>query len=107
MDFNEIKKEVKNITFETLRMDSDSRFEAVMVKDGLANLTAILERFFGPPAWPSQSEMSPQVEGIINGFGGIMPGQTLYFWSQGSDTILAMLWPWQDGMHITVKIIKK
>jgi hypothetical protein len=44
---------------------------------------------------------------VINGFGGIMPGQTLYFRSEGSESIFAMLWPWQDGIRTTVKIIQK
>ena len=43
----------------------------------------------------------------VNNFGGIMPGQTLYFKGEGVDSIFAMLWPWQDGVRTTVKIIQK
>jgi len=102
MQFNEIRKEVDGVVFDTLRTDSDNYFEAVIVKDELAKLTARLERFFGPPVRPSG-----KVQEVINGFGGIKPGQALYFWAQGKDTIFAMLWPWQDGWHTTVKIIQK
>jgi len=61
----------------------------------------------GLPAYPSNDRLSPQIEKTIKEFGGVMSGQTLYFWSQGKDTVFAMLWPWEDGYRTTVKIIGK
>ncbi len=107
MQFNELVKEVKNVNFDTLRMDSDDYFEAVILNSKLANLNTILERFFGPPVWPSREALPPGIENVLSDFGGIMPDQTLYFWNQASDTIFIMLWPWRDGAHTTVKIAKK
>jgi len=106
MEFEEIKKAVKEIRLDTLRLDSDTNFEAVIVKEEMDKLIALLEGFFGSPAFPSKNRLPLQIHESINAFGGIMPGQTLYYLSQGNDTIFAMLWPWQDGQHITVKIIK-
>ena len=39
-------------------------------------------------------------------YGGIQVGQVLYY--RGSEGIsqLAMIWPWQDGVRLTVKIIQ-
>lgn len=107
MDFNEIKKEVKNINFDTLRIDRDNYFEAVIVKAELEKLNERLKKFFGDSAWPSVNRLSSQMQEAVRNFGGIMPGQTLYFWDKGSETIFAMLWPWGDGRHTTVKIVKK
>ena len=107
MQFNEIRKELESVIFDTLRADSDNYFEAVIVKDELVKLTEILERFFGSTAWPSQNKLSSQIEDAISSFGGIAAGQALYFWNQGSDTVFAMLWPWQDKRHVTVKIIQE
>lgn len=107
MDFNAIRKEVKDIPFDTLRTDADNYFEAVIIKSELKKLTEWLERFFGLPVFPSKNRLSFQARETIDGFGGVMPGQTLYFWNQGVDTIFAMLWPWQDGQHTTLKIVKK
>jgi len=107
MQFNEIKKELEGAVFDNLRIDNDNYFEAVIVKDELAKLTVSLERIFGSPAWPSKNQLVPRAQEIIKDFGGIRPGQTLYFWSQGKDIIFAMLWPWGDGYHTTVKIIRK
>lgn len=107
MQFNELIKEVNNVIFTTVRQESGIYFEAVVAKKELANLTTRLENFFGPPMWPLKNNLPSQVQEAIRDFGGIMPGQTLYFWNQGNDTVFAMLWPWQDGEHITIKMVKK
>lgn len=107
MQFNEIRKELEGVVFDNLRIDDHNYFEAVIVKNELTKLTASLERLFGSPARPSQNRLLLQAQEITKDFGGIRPGQTLYFWNQGEDTVFAMLWPWEDGYRTTVKIIGK
>jgi len=107
MQFNEIRKELEGVVFDNLRIDDHNYFEAVVVTNELAKLTASLRRLFGSPAWPSKNRLLLQTQEITKDFGGIRPGQTLYFWSQGKDTVFAMLWPWEDGYRTTVKIIGK
>jgi len=107
MQFNELINEVRSAVFDSLRSDKESYFEAVFLNDELTKLAPKFEKFFGLPAWPSKKPLPSQVEEIIEGFGGIKPGQTLYFWNEGSGYIVLMLWPWRDAMHTTVKIIKK
>ena len=46
------------------------------------------------------------VEALANEFGGVRKGQTLYCISISSPLIIAMLWPWQDGERVTLKIAK-
>ena len=107
MQFNELINEVKSAVFESLRLDKESYFEAVFLNNELVKLTPKFEKYFGLPAWPSPNPLPSKIEGIIEEFGGVMPGQALYFWNEGSDYIVLMLWPWNDAMHTTVKIIKK
>ena len=107
MEFNDIKKEVKNLAFDSLRTDCDNYFEAVVIKEELAKLNDRLRSLFGEPAWPSKSRLSFQAQEAIKGCGGIMAGQTLYFKNEGSESIFAMLWPWQDGLRTTLKIVHK
>jgi len=107
MQFNELINEIKSAVFDSLRSDKESYFEAVFLNDELAKLAPKFEKFFGLPAWPSKKPLPSQVEEIIGGSGGIKPGQTLYFWNQGYEYIVLMLWPWNDAMHTTVKIIKQ
>lgn len=106
MEFERIRNDLKEISFTTLRLDCDNNFEAVIVRQELEKLKERLEKFFGQPIWPSKERLPFHVERVINDFGGIMPGQTLYYWSRQQDIIFAMLWPWHDGLHTTVKVIK-
>jgi len=108
MRFDELKSEFKEIGFESLRADSDDYFEGVILKDELPKVTDRLGSALGLPVWPSKEKLLPRVQQAIKEFGGIMPGQTLYFQAQGSSgALFAMLWPWQDGIHTTLKIVKK
>lgn len=107
MEFEELKNEVKTVQFDALRSDVDNNFEAVVIREELEKLIARLEKFFGAPVFPSRNRLTFQIRQVIDGFGGIMPGQKLYFWNQGRETIFAMLWPWKDGERTTVKIIKQ
>ena len=108
MKFSEIRKELGAIVFEKLRVDSENYFEAVIAKSELTKLTVILEKFLGAIRWPSESPLSLQIQEAINAFGGVKEGygQSLYFCNQESETVFAMLWPWEDGWHTTVKVIQ-
>ena len=107
MEFSAIRDNLKTIEIEALRTDCDNYFEAVIVKKEIVKLNNRLKKFFGEPAWPSKNRLNYQAQEAINGYGGIMPGQTLYLKSEGSENIFAMLWPWQDGERTTIKIFQK
>ncbi len=107
MGFCEVKEEVKVLNFDERRTDCDNYFEGVIAKDSLTQLGFILERLLGEPVWPSRSRLPFHVEEAIRNYGGVLGGQTLYFWTQGQDSVFAMLWPWKDGRHVTVKIAKR
>jgi len=104
MKFEELKAEIKAVAFEEVREDGEDYFEAVLVKKGLGSLSLLLNKFFGAPALPSQRPLPSQAQSVVADFGDIMAGQTLYFWHQGSDAVFAMLWPWGDKDHITLKM---
>ncbi|MGB4520435.1 MAG: hypothetical protein WBI28_00665 [Candidatus Omnitrophota bacterium] len=107
MEFDELREQIKVINLDNLRLDCDNHFEAVISRSGLDKLIERLERFFGSAVWPSKNRLSVKMQEAVNGFGGIMVGQTLYFRNDGNDIVFAMLWPWQDGQRTTLKIIKK
>lgn len=106
MDFSALLKESKALVFNSLRSANDNYFEAVISNDGLPDLTIVLEKHFGKAVFPSDTGLSKEIEKELDSFGGIMPGQTLYFLKQGGEVIFAMLWPWQDGKRTTLKISK-
>ena len=106
MDFIELIKDVRVVPCVTLRADNEDFFEAVILNGSVGALCVKLEKFFGQPAMPSKNKLSDKVEKTVKLFGGINPGQTLYYWGEGDSAIFVMLWPWQDKTHTTFKIIK-
>ena len=111
MHFSELKTQVKRIALHELRKDADNYFEAVIIGSKLNELASTLKEFLGRPVWPPRwrlkKKLSPQVKEAIKDFGGIMDGQTLYFYNRDHTVVFAMLWPWKDGEHTTVKIVKQ
>jgi len=106
LSFDDLIKEVKGVSFVTVRVESDGYFEAVIWNTELKSLTEKLDKYFGSPTWPSKNKLPSHAEETIKNFGGINPGQTLYFWNEDGAAIFAMLWPWQDEKHTTVKVVK-
>lgn len=105
MEFDEIKTEVKKARPDTTRIDDDKYFEAVIARARLEETTRVLETIFGAPVWPSKNKLSKDTERLIKNVGGLRKGQTLYCMNNGNECLaFAMLWPWQDGERITIKI---
>ena len=107
MDFNSLRRDMKRFNFEDLRTDCDNFFEGVIIQQELDKLHLQLKNVMGEPVFPSKNRLPHKVQETVNGFGGIMPGQTLYYKASDTDSILAMLWPWKDGQRTTVKIIQQ
>ncbi|MDO8536530.1 MAG: hypothetical protein Q7S30_05965 [Candidatus Omnitrophota bacterium] len=107
MEFDNIKAEIKKVELDTTRMDSDDYFEAVIGKARLEGVVRVLENIFGAPAWPSDKKLLKDTEKLVKTIGGLRKGQTLYLLNNGSAcSAFAMLWPWQDGERITIKMSK-
>lgn len=107
MEFKEVREALKGIAFETVRVDSDNYFEAVIVNNNLPGLSNKLDGLFGKAVWPGKNRLTAEAQNTINDFGGIKEGQTLYFWQQDDRCVFAMLWPWQDNYRITLKVAQK
>lgn len=107
MDFIKIKNAVRDIHFEEIRLDKETYFEVVITKEELNKLKKILESFFGTAIFPSENKLPSEISQTISPFGAIWPGQTLYYSNDTENTVFAMLWPWQDNQHTTLKIIKR
>jgi hypothetical protein len=106
MHFNEVKEEIKRVGLKDTDTDCDNLFEGIIRKEKVGSMTRKLEDFFGAPAWPSKNRLSFQMEKLIKQYGGIMQGQTLYLSSKDNQVVFAMVWPWKDGEHTTIKLIQ-
>jgi hypothetical protein len=102
--FNKELEKIKNLDFQEVRADSNGYFEAVLLKNKLVDLTKNLENIFGALNRPSEKELPGQIQELVTKYGGIRGGQSLYFLQEKEYYACAMLWPWQDEEHITLKI---
>ena len=107
MRFEELIKEIKGVSFDELRSEEADYFEAVILNEELENLNTLLGKYFGPPVFLAREGFSSKVQEAIREFGGVWPDQSLYVWSEGDVVVFAMLWPWQDKEHTTLKVVNK
>lgn len=105
--FAEAKSEIKAIGFDSLRTDSEGYLELVFLKAKLDVYTLKLNNIFGKIAWPSDTPVAEDVKNVIAKYGSVMAGQTLYAMQENSRVMFAMLWPWGDREHITLKMGEK
>ncbi|MDD5060378.1 MAG: hypothetical protein PHY35_04575 [Candidatus Omnitrophica bacterium] len=107
MDFSSIKNNLKALNFESIRQETNNYLEAVIVQQEIEKLNFCLKNIFADPVFPANESLEEGLQKTVDSFGGIMQGQTLYFKNIGANNVFAMLWPWRDGIHTTVKIIFK
>ncbi|MFA5149002.1 MAG: hypothetical protein WC491_07770 [Candidatus Omnitrophota bacterium] len=107
MTFKDLMEEIKGIEFDTVRVDSYYYFEAVVLRDKLPSLKERLDKVFGEQVYPSKKKLAADIQQAIEDFGGIRDDQVLYFIKEKDYSYFAMLWPWTDEYHITVKVGRK
>lgn len=83
--------------------------ELVFLRQDFGTWDNLLTEILGPVASPFDADPSKDHLEITKAFGGVRKGQALYQKDFGDYIIIAMLWPWQNGTHITLKmpLIKK
>ena len=101
--FAGLKTKASAIGFSENRQDAADYFEAVFLSANLAAFTGVFEGVFGKALYPSDAPLPAAVKKAIDSRGGIMGKQTLYACIEGNELLYAMLWPWSDGAHITLK----
>lgn len=100
-----ICKEFELLENVELRTKTDNYLELVFSrKDGEAYYN-ILNKFLGEPKKPKDKEPQEDDHKITRYYGGIRKEQVLYYRDFSHATITAILWPWQDGVHTTLKLV--
>ncbi len=102
--FGEFLQQVKKMPMDEKRADLPDWLELVVNKNQWNEIQPILEDYFGVPAKPQGQSPSIEARKVTESFGGIRSNQTLYRTERNGVGYLAMLWPWEDGALITVKI---
>ena len=104
MTYPELIEAVKKLGFREKRTDLSEYLEFVIQRDRVNELSPILERFFGPPIKPAGEPPSNKTQKHTAAYGGVRTDQTLYLVEDDTVSNCAILWPWNDGQLVTVKI---
>ncbi|MGA1824695.1 MAG: hypothetical protein ACMUIP_08515 [bacterium] len=78
--------------------------ELVFLNKEIDQWKTILSEICGPPIKPAG--IKPTAEDLMTtkDYGGIFNNQTLFKKEFDNGTIIAMFWPWQDSVHVTLKM---
>ena len=105
--FDEVLRKARHISHEQTRRESEDYLEMVMFRHSLTELERLFQDYFGPALKSAGQDAPEEAERIAGRHGGIARGQILYRASRDSMQQVAMVWPWADGMRMTVKIVQE
>ncbi len=86
------------------RTISDEYCELVYRNEDIEKLTDIFTDILGPVAKPPRCKPTKEDTILTKEYGGIYDNQTLFKGESQEAVIVAMLWPWSDGAHTTLKL---
>ena len=104
MTLKEFAQRIAGLNVYQIREEGDDYHERVIFSADIQEWNTILEEILGPAVKPAGVAPSGTDLALCQIYGSIMTNQVLYRKAFGDGTILAMLWPWQDGTHTTLKI---
>ncbi len=104
MTYLELLNNIKEISYAEIREDSENYLEAVFTNDKEKQISDTLSSFFQTPYKPAGQDPSKEALEQTTEWGGIRKDQTLYLREQEGLLYCAMLWPWSDQEHTTLKI---
>lgn len=107
MTFTELIDELQKVKAEETRGRTESSLEVVISKDSLAKVIPILEDYFGPALKPQGQQPNADSDRYSKPYGGVHSDQTLYFRKEDKGFAIAMLWPWGNGVSITLRVIRE
>lgn len=104
MTFDDILFQAKDLGVYERRSLSAEYCELVFFSKDLAAWYGILSSALGDPRKPPGCEPSVSDLDLTRKTGGIRINQTLFEKDFGEETIIAKIWPWEDGEHMTLKM---
>ena len=106
MSFQELVQTLKQAPLDETRKESEGYFEFVLNASDLSVVYPALEQYFGVPFKPPGIKPSKEASLYAKEYGGIEKQQTLYYREDAGVSNCAMIWPWNDGVRVTVKVAR-
>ena len=104
MTWDELTGLVKKAKLTEMRGEKEKYLEVVVAVADLKPVTDLFDVYFGRPIKPMGERPSAEAALYAESFGGVKMGQTLYVKKIENSVQGALLWPWGDGVSVTVKI---
>jgi len=104
MTIEEILQSCKGLTVCEERSRGQDYCELVFLNEEIDRWNTIFTRLLGPAIKPKGLKPTEEDLLVTAAYGGITDGQVLFRKDFGPEIILAMLWPWQNGSQVTLKV---
>ena len=104
MKLSEIIERFGDLAIHAKRASADDYCELVFHSKDTAQWCKAITGVLGSAVKPSNIKPTKEDLRIADAYGGIQAGQTLFKKDFEGHSIIAMLWPWQDQAHTTLKI---
>ncbi|MBU1086202.1 MAG: hypothetical protein KKD05_01640 [Candidatus Omnitrophica bacterium] len=105
MTAKDIIKKLDKLDIYQQRQAADNYAEIVIFNKEIFLCAEIMEELMGEPVCSEGIKPTDQDIADTKDFGGIFNEQTLYKKDFDRTRVLVMFWPWQDGEHITLKVV--
>ena len=86
------------------RKSNETYREIVFFNKDMKKWDRVLSGKLGAPVKSKWTGTDQALKKITRKFGGIRKGQTVYIKEYDNCSILAMIWPWKDRTHSTLKL---
>ncbi len=104
MTLREIIERCRMLGVDEERCKSDEYSELVFYKKDIDQWYKIFADVLGPAVKPAEKKTKREHLHLTKDYGGIWAGQTLFRKAFKDVTVIAMIWPWEDGIHATLKM---
>ena len=101
---SKLKDRLKKIALYEERVIDSDYIEVVYFSKDHSFFEDILSSLFGKPVKDSGQAPNKSVKLLAQAYGGVFENQILYCTENETRPVIAMLWPWQDREHITLKV---
>jgi len=87
-----------------MRRNSDEFCELVFYNKDADEWNKIFADMLGHPIKPPGKDPTEGDQHLTRDYGGTWVDQTVFTKQFDDVTVIAMFWPWQDGVHTTLKM---
>jgi len=107
MTFDDLLEQIQKIPCSEKRAREQNYCEVVFAKPSMQEVNTALEACFGPPLKPEGKPPSAEATQYSKAYGGVQGNQVLYYRKSANGDEMAMLWPWGNGVSVTLKMIRR